>query len=134
MHAAHAHTTCSWHKQEASLARAQEAGLVSALGAELEAEWSKPELGVMKFRPSGVLAVKGPRYPTAGLADGLGRALAAALPTAPLACLETGGGQWAPLQPARTSALLSEALVLNVLACKAKRRDLRWVRCGRSVG
>ncbi len=82
----------------------------------------------MKFRPTGVLAVKGCAYPFDGLGDGLGKALARALPTAPVACLEAPGGQWAPLDPARTSALLPETLVLNVLACKAKRRDLRCVR------
>ena len=118
----------SWYKQDAAVALAQEAELVSALEAEIEAEWTKAELGVMKFRPTGVLAVRGRGYPVTGLGKGLGKALARALPTAPVACLDAAGGQWAPLEPARTSALLPEALVLNVLACKAKRRDLREIR------
>ncbi len=119
----------SVHTQTAAQALAQEAGLVAALQKEIEDEWSKAELGVMKFRPTGVLLTKDPAYPGDGLAGGFGKALSEALASAPLAGLGVGGGQLAPLDPAmKTSALYQEALVVNVLACKAKRRDLREIR------
>jgi indole-3-glycerol phosphate synthase len=118
----------SVYKHDAATALAQEAELVAALRKEIDDEWSKAELGVMKFRPTGVLMSKAASYPSSGLAGSFGEALTQALPTAPLAGLGAGTAQVGPLDPRRSSALFQESLVVSVLACKAKRRDVREIR------
>jgi len=118
----------SVYKYDAATALAQEAELVAALRKEIDDEWSKAELGVMKFRPTGVLMSKAASYPSSGLAGSFGEALTQALPTAPLAGLGAGTAQLGPLDPRRSSALFQESLVVSVLACKAKRRDVREIR------
>ena len=138
----------SWYRRDAAAAADNEGKLIEALNQEIEDEWSKPELGVMKFRPTGTIMIKDPTYPSSGI-DGLfGKELSIALPTAPVvselletprcpctlqpqlvpqkqAGMEATGGQMAPLDLEMTSALMSGSLVVNIFACKAKRRDLR---------
>lgn len=118
----------SVYKHDSTIALAQEAELIADLQKDIDDEWSKAELGVMKFRPTGVLMSKGAFYPSDGLTGSFGEALTQALPTAPLAGLGAGAAQFGPLDPKRSSALFQEALVVSVLACKAKRRDVREIR------
>lgn len=105
-----------------------EMDLVGALRREVDDEWGKAELGVTKFRPAGVLLAKDAAYPSQGIGQDFGEALGDTLAGTPIAGLVMDTAQFAPLVMTRSSALYHESLVVHVLACKAKRRDLREIR------